>query len=64
MADDREILTNAGAITAEIAKAHEESEFERYRIIQDRLHESDFDRFLALEQGVAEKSENKTPNKD
>ncbi len=59
MADDRKILTNAGTITAEIAKAHAESEFERYRIIQDRLYESDFDRFLALEQGVAEKSEDK-----
>lgn len=43
MADDREILTNAGTITAEIAKAHTESEFERYRIIQDRLYESDYD---------------------
>lgn len=52
MADDRDILTNAGAITAEIAKAHAESEFERYRIIQNRLYESDFDRFLAVEQGA------------
>jgi hypothetical protein len=52
-ADDREILTNAGAITAEIAKAHAESEFERYRIIQDRLYESDYDRFLAMEQELA-----------
>lgn len=50
MADDREILTNAGTITAEIAKAHAESEFEKYRIIQDRLYESDYDRFLAMEQ--------------
>lgn len=50
MADDREILTNAGTITAEIAKAHAESEFEKYRIIQDRLYESDFDRFLATRQ--------------
>ena len=50
MADDREILTNAGTITAEIAKAHAESEFEKYRIIQDRLYESDFDRFLATKQ--------------
>ena len=50
MADDREILTNAGTITAEIAKTHAESEFERYRIIQDRLYESDYDRFLAMEQ--------------
>lgn len=53
MADDREILTNAGTITAEIAKAHAESEFEKYRIIQDRLYESDYDRFLAMEQGAA-----------
>ena len=52
-ADDREILTNAGTITAEIAKAHAESEFERYRIIQDQLYESDFDRFLAMELGLA-----------
>ena len=50
MADDREILTNAGTVTAEIAKAHAESEFEKYRIIQDRLYESDFDRFLATKQ--------------
>ena len=45
-ADDRAILTDAGSITAEIAKAHAETEFEKYRIIQDRLYESDFDRFL------------------
>lgn len=43
-ATDREILENAGKVTAEIAKAHAESEFEKYRIIQDRLFESDFDR--------------------
>ena len=49
MADDRAILTDAGSITAEIAKAHAETEFEKYRIIQDRLYESDFDRFLAME---------------
>ncbi len=48
-ADDRAILTDAGSITAEIAKAHAETEFEKYRIIQDRLYESDFDRFIALE---------------
>lgn len=51
-AADREILTDAGKITAEIARAHAESEFERYRIVQDRLYESDFDRFLALEEEV------------
>lgn len=52
-ADDREILTNAGTITAEIAKAHAESEFERYRIIRDQLYESDFDHFFAMELGLA-----------
>jgi hypothetical protein len=45
-ATDREILQNAGKVTAEIAKAHAESEFEKYRIIQDRLFESDFDRIV------------------
>jgi hypothetical protein len=45
-ATDREILQDAGKVTAEIAKAHAESEFEKYRIIQDRLFESDFDRIL------------------
>ncbi len=43
---DREILQDAGRVTAEIAKAHAESEFEKYRIVQDRLFESDFDRML------------------
>ena len=41
---DREILDAAGSVSAELAKAHAESEFEKYRIIQDRLFESDFDR--------------------
>ena len=45
-ATDREILQDAGKVTAEIAKAHAESEFEKYRITQDRLFESDFDRVL------------------
>ncbi len=43
---DREVLQDAGKVTAEIAKAHAESEFEKYRIVQDRLFESDFDRVL------------------
>lgn len=42
--DEREILQNAGKISAKIAKDHAESEFEKYRIIQDRLFESDFDK--------------------
>ena len=42
-ATDREILQDAGKVTAEIAQAHAESEFEKYRIVQDRLYVSDFD---------------------
>jgi hypothetical protein len=45
-ATDREVLQDAGKVTAEIAKAHAESEFEKYRIVQDRLFESDFDRVI------------------
>jgi hypothetical protein len=36
----------AGKVTAEIAQAHAESEFEKYRIVQDRLFESDFDEMI------------------
>lgn len=43
---DRDILKDAGKVSAELAKAHAESEFEKYRIVQDRLFESDFDRLL------------------
>jgi hypothetical protein len=46
-ATDREVLSDAGKVTAEIARAHAESEFEKYRIVQDRLFESDFDRAVA-----------------
>ena len=46
LADDRDILINAGKISMEIAKEHAETEFEKYRIIQDRLFESDFDKLL------------------
>lgn len=42
--DERDILKDAGKISAKIAKDHAENEFEKYRIIQDRLFESDFDR--------------------
>ncbi len=44
--DDRNVLKNAGTITAEIAKLHAECEFEKYRIVQDRLFESDFDKAI------------------
>ena len=41
-----EILIGPGKISAEQAKLHAETEYEKYRIIQDRLFESDFDLFL------------------
>jgi hypothetical protein len=43
---DREILQDAGKVTAELAKVHAESEFEKCRIVQDRLFESDFDKLI------------------
>ena len=45
-ATDRNVLMDEGKVTAEIAKAHAESEFEKYRIIQDRLFQSDFDKLI------------------
>lgn len=53
-ATDRQVLQDAGKVTAEIAKAHAESEFEKYRIVQDRLYQSDFDRLLEGPGGVGE----------
>ncbi len=44
--DDREILHHAGKITKQIADEHALSEFEKYRIVQDRLFMSDFDKLL------------------
>lgn len=44
--NEREILDNPGTVTREIAKAFAESEYEKYRIVQDRLFESDFDRHI------------------
>jgi hypothetical protein len=54
--DERAILKNAGKISAKIAKDHAESEFEKYRIVQDRLFESDFDREVkAITENLTEK---------
>ena len=47
-ADDRELLQDAGRISTEIAKEHAENEFDKYRITQDRLFKSDFDRQMEL----------------
>ena len=61
MADDREILQNAGKITTEIAKEKAETEFEKYRIIQDRLFMSDFDKYvLELEESMKGEKNDRT----
>ena len=56
-ATDRSVLQDAGKVSAEIARAHAESEFEKYRIVQDRLFESDFDRLLRQIEGMEPGSE-------
>lgn len=43
-----ELLKDARKVSHEQAKLHAETEFEKYRIIQDRLFESDFDRFVEI----------------
>lgn len=61
----RELLNNAGRISTEIAKEHAESEFEKYRIIQDRNFKSDFDKMVLadgldeLEKQIKRKKDNK-----
>jgi len=58
-AADRDILCDAGKVTAEIARQHAETEFEKYRIVQDRLFQSDFDRFVEIEAIVKKQPERK-----
>ncbi len=53
--DDREILKDKGKITAKIAKEFAESEFEKYRIIQDRLYSSDFDELIKENKKISKK---------
>ena len=56
--DEPDVLQNAGKISAKIAKDYAESEFEKYRIIQDRLFESDFDKEIkAITQGMEAQDE-------
>ena len=54
--NDAEILQDKGKVTAAIAKAFAESEFEKYRVIQDKNYQSDFDRLMV------ETAEAKYPN--
>ncbi len=48
VASDRDVLRDAGRISAEVARAHAETEFEKYRVVQDQQFVSDFDKFLEL----------------
>jgi hypothetical protein len=58
-ADDRAILQDGGKISAQVAKEFAESEFEKYRIIQDRLFESDFDKEIKKIKMPLKRTENK-----
>jgi hypothetical protein len=63
--DEREILQDKGRITQEIAKTFAESEFEKYRIVQDRLFESDFDREIKqLEEAAKQLGDKTTKDKE
>ncbi len=57
------MLQDAGKVTAEIARAHAESELEKYRIVQDRLFESDFDRIVAEPKRLGEGAAKGTASK-
>ncbi len=57
--NDAEILTDAGKISHEQAKLHAETQFEKYRITQDRLFESDFDRFINQDFSILHKKVDK-----
>ena len=57
----KEILSGKGSISAEQAKEHALLQFEKYRIIQDKLYQSDFDRFLELEE-IIKKNKGEKPN--
>jgi len=53
--NQREVLENPGRVTAEIAKAFAETEFEKYRVLQDQLFESDFDKQIKMQLGELRK---------
>ena len=52
---DYGILQDAGRVTTEITRLHAETEFEKYRVIQDRLFMSDFDKYMLELEGKARK---------
>ena len=55
--NEAELLTDSGKVSAEVAKRFAESEFEKYRVIQDYMYKSDFDRLLEESQDLSEKQE-------
>lgn len=58
---DRDNLKDAGKVSAELARAHAETKFEKYRIVQDRLFQSDFDK--AITQIEADRPARRVPHK-
>lgn len=58
------ILSNAGKCSALEAKIHAETEFEKYRIVQDRLFQSDFDRFVSLEESAEQMHKELSASRD
>ncbi len=63
---DREVLNEAGKVSRELAKEFAETEFEKYRIVQDRLFESDFDKIIASDslEDLQKKVEGKVKGKN
>ena len=55
--NEEEVLRDKGRVSAEIAKSFAESAFEKYRVIQDKLFESDFDRLWAATEEADKGSE-------
>ena len=58
--NEADILTNAGKVSAEVARQFAENEFEQYRVIQDYLYKSDFDRLLEESESLPVKDDKKT----
>ena len=54
------LLKDAGKVTAEIARLHALTEFEKYRVVQDHLYMSDYDRFILELEGEKDDSEEET----
>ena len=52
-----DLLTDNGKVSALEAKIHAEGEYKKYRVIQDKLFQSDYDRFAALEETIGEVDE-------